>query len=665
MLLEPLRIGPVELRNRVVMAPMTTRLGTAYGYVTEELIAYYEARARGGVGLVTIELASPHPSGAHRRGELGIYDDRYLDGLSRLVERVHAHGARISLQVGHAGAHARPDVTGWPAVAPSSVPHVVQEGDVQVVRPRPLSKGQIAEIVGWYGDAASRLARAGFDMVEIQGGHDYLVFQFLSPLDNQRTDEYGGELAGRARFAMEVVAAVRASAPRLPVSFRYSADEFAPGGFSRQDGLELAGMLAKAGVNMVSVSAGSARSGPIPWLITTPMAYPAGLFVPLAADIKRTVPVPVAVVGRLHDPDLAESVLREGSADLIVLGRALIADPDWVAKVAVGAALDIRPCIACNTCVDHLRSGERVACLVNPEAMGEYDAGAHDAALSGQMTAPKRRVVVVGAGPAGLTAAAGLARAGCDVVVLDERPNPGGRLHDAPRAPYFQVVETDPEPFRRLISYLIARASEAGVVIRSGVRATSDTVLAEHPDQVVIAVGAQYPVQGMLNLLRLAPVRRIARHPMLRKQFFKLLRARPDIFTAPLTAAGVSVRVVGDASGSRGVEAAIRSGARVSRTEHPALCDETPQTVNGSPRGGEPAQSFCGAAVSPWRSKRLTRPLEMAAGRGQAGSSQGLNTDVVASSAAIRSAGTVPAEDLARTPVQLGLHEGEVGGVDA
>jgi 2,4-dienoyl-CoA reductase-like NADH-dependent reductase (Old Yellow Enzyme family) len=575
-LLEPLRIGSLELPNRIALAPMTTRLADEQGFVTDDLIAYYEARARAGVGLITLELSSPHPSGAHRRRELGIHDDAHLDGLSRLVERVHAHNARISVQIGHAGAHARPDVTGWPAISPSGVSHVVKEGSAAIVRPRTLLKDEIPRVVAWYGEAARRLARAGFDMLEVQGGHDYLVFQFLSPLDNRRTDAYGGDLPGRARFALEVVSAMRDAAPGLPLAFRYSADEFAPGGFSATDGLELAHLLVREGVDLLSISGGSARSKPIPWLITTPMAYPPGLFVPLAATIKSAVEVPVAVAGRLHDPELAETVLRRGHADLIVLGRALLADPEWVAKLRAGDLSSIRPCIACNTCVDHLRAGRSVSCLVNPHAGRELQlpSATPSTSVVGKQPAG-RKVVVIGGGPAGLTAAAEFAARG-DHVVLFEGKRLGGRLNDVSRAPYFQVVETAQEPFQRLIDYLQGQADRAGVDVRVGLAATQDAIIAERPDIVIVAIGARYPVPGMLELLRIPLVRWLARLPQLRKRFFSLLRPRPDPFTDPLAAAGVDVRIIGDHSGTRGVEAAILSGIRCAAADTPVRPQAAP-----------------------------------------------------------------------------------------
>src|SRR5215470_9338294 len=552
-LFEPGAIGGIATRNRVIMAPMTTRLATSDGYVTEQLIAYYAARAAGGTGVITVELCSPVPGGAHRRRELGIWNDKFLPGLHDLTVAIHGAGAKCSIQIGHAGAHARPDVTGAAAVAASDVPHDVREGDVQQVTPTPLTEDGMRTLVDAHAAAALRCKQAGFDMIELQGGHDYLLYQFLSPLDNKRVDAYGGALKNRARFPLQVVTAcVTALGDGCPVSFRFSADEFTPGGFTLDDALELAPLLQRAGVSLINVSAGSARSVPIPSLITTPMAYPAGLFVPLAKRIKRVVSVPVAVAGRLHDPRYAESVLNDSAADFIVLGRALLADPSWPLKAQASAADRIRPCIACNTCVDHLRSGDTVVCLVNPATARESFEVPPDTTR-----AEGRRALVIGAGPAGLTAAAELAADGYLVTLWEKERRLGGRLQHIPKAPYFQVVETSPQPFQDLVSFLTGELHRAGVQVELGRHADAHDVEDFGADIVIDATGAVYRVPGTLHLLHLPGARYLAARPRLRKLFFKMLRNRRRGLATRIHQA--PVMIVGDASGSRGVEAAIKT----------------------------------------------------------------------------------------------------------
>jgi dimethylglycine catabolism A len=231
-LFEPITIRGVQIPNRIVMPSMTTRLATADGVVTPELIRYYETRAEGGAGLVTVEMSSPEPAGRHRKHELGILHDRFLPGLRELTSRLHDAGARAAIQIGHAGGHTREDVTGVPPVAPSALPHQVQEVDVRTVVPLALTRDRIAALVDAFAAAAERAKRAGFDVVEVHGAHGYLIAQFLSPLDNHRTDDYGGSLTNRARFALDVIRACRKRLGDFPVIFRYSADEYAPGGLT-------------------------------------------------------------------------------------------------------------------------------------------------------------------------------------------------------------------------------------------------------------------------------------------------------------------------------------------------------------------------------------------------------------------------------------------------
>src|SRR5215813_4841145 len=246
-LFEPIVLRGVDIPNRIVMPSMTTRLATAEGAITAELIRYYEARAEGGAGLITVEMCSPAAAGRHRKHELGILHDGFVPGLRELTSRIKAAGARAAIQIGHAGGHTREDVTGVPPVAPSALPHQVQEVDVRTVVPLALSRDGIDAVVAAFAEAAERAKRAGFDVVEIHGAHGYLIAQFLSPLDNHRTDEYGGSLRHRARVALEVLAACRQRLGDFPLVFRYSADEYAPGGLTLDEACELAPWLVEGG----------------------------------------------------------------------------------------------------------------------------------------------------------------------------------------------------------------------------------------------------------------------------------------------------------------------------------------------------------------------------------------------------------------------------------
>ena len=348
-LFEPITLRGVEIPNRIVMPSMTTRLATSEGLVTPELIRYYTARAEGGAGLVTVEMCSPEPAGRHRARELGISHDRFIPGLQELTSRLRAAGARPAIQIGHAGGHTRADVTGVPPVAPSALPHQVQEVDVKTVVPRELTREGIRATVRAFALAAERAKRAGFEVVEIHGAHGYLIAQFLSPLDNHRTDDYGGTLANRARFALEVLQACRERVGDVPLIFRFSADEYAPGGLTLDEASVLAPWLAEAGADALHVTGGCYRSRPSGALMIPPMGYAEATFLHLARAIKPRVAVPVIAVGRLHDPALVERLLSETQADMVALGRQLIADPEWPRKVREGRTDEIRPCVACNT----------------------------------------------------------------------------------------------------------------------------------------------------------------------------------------------------------------------------------------------------------------------------------------------------------------------------
>ncbi len=241
LLFTPGRIGGVEIKNRIVMPSMTTRAADKDGFVTDDSIAYYSERANGGVGLITVEMASPERAGRHRNFELGLYDDRFVPGLSRLVDALHERNAKVSIQLGHAGGHTRPDVNGGePPIAPSAIPHVVQEMTTEIIIPEAMSHERIQRVIEAFADAAARAKRAGFDVVEVHAAHGYLLSQFLCPAENLRDDEYGGPLENRARLGNAIIQRIKSRVPGLPVIFRMNGDDFVHGGMTSEEARQVA-----------------------------------------------------------------------------------------------------------------------------------------------------------------------------------------------------------------------------------------------------------------------------------------------------------------------------------------------------------------------------------------------------------------------------------------
>ena len=280
---------------------MTTRTADADGFVTEATVAYYMARVRGGVGLITAEMAAPERAGRHRRCELGIYDDRFVPGLTRLAAEIHRGGAKASIQLGHGGGHTRRDICGETPVAPSAIPHAVFEVTNETIVPEEMSRERIGATVASFARAAARAQKCGFDCVEIHAAHGYLISQFLTPFENRRVDDYGGTLENRARFGLDVLRAVKAAVPGMPVIYRLSVDDYFPAGIDFADGRQVAIWAAEAGADALHIAAGHYRSLPSAERMIPPMAYPDATFLDYAAAIKASVSVPVIAVGQLGD----------------------------------------------------------------------------------------------------------------------------------------------------------------------------------------------------------------------------------------------------------------------------------------------------------------------------------------------------------------------------
>lgn len=471
LLFSPISIGRMHLRNRVVMAPMGTRYSSFGGWPTERSREYYAARARGGVGLIVVEFAGVvrEGRGSHHTG--GLYDDRMVPNYRRVVEGIHQYGAKASVQLAHSGAAASFAVMGVQPVGPSDVP--LPGGDV----PRPLTREEIHDLVEAFGAAAARAVAAGFDAVSLHMAHGYLLNQFLTPYLNRRTDEYGGDLAGRARFPLEVLRRVKeVVGEKVPVICRLSGDDFVPGGLTLAESCQVAQMLEEAGADAIHVAGGIPPAG---HMSTPPMALPAGALVPLAAAIKEKVRIPVIAVGKIHDPALAEQILQEGKADCIALGRGLIADPEWASKAQLGLPEAIRPCVACNRPQCHGRlfqQGVEVSCTVNPRV-------GREAQFPVGRAPETRRVLVVGGGPGGMEAALTAAQRGHQVTLCEREGSLGGQVRLA-------TVPPHKEDLQRLLRYYETQLAAAGVEVRTGCAVTPALVQEMAPDVVVVATGA-------------------------------------------------------------------------------------------------------------------------------------------------------------------------------
>ena len=495
-LLTPANIGPAEIPNRIVMPPMTTRTSDDDGAVTDATVAYYMARVRGGTGLITVEMASPEKAGRHRRRELGIYHDRFLPGLARLVGEIHRGGAKASIQLGHGGGHTRIDICGETPVAPSAIPHPVYETTFEIIVPLAMTKERIAETTAAYVAAAQRAQAAGFDCVEIHAAHGYLISQFHAPFENHREDEYGGSLENRARFGLDVLRAVKAAVPRLGVIYRLSVEDFFEGGLTYAEGRLIAIWAAQAGADALHVTAGHYRSLPTAHRMIPPMTEPDATFLGFAADVKQAIGVPVIAVGRLGDPATATQAVASGKADFVALGRTLIADPQWVEKLRRDEP--IRRCLACNTCINEMRGGAGVGCVVNGAAGRET-----------RFTEPKppqdERIAVIGAGPAGLTYAS-LVAEGNAVTVFEKAARVGGAFRYAGKAPLFQEVAASEASFERYVAGMVAACERKGVVFRYRTDVARNPGALVAFDRIVLATGADYRyglgplASGLLNL---------------------------------------------------------------------------------------------------------------------------------------------------------------------
>lgn len=484
-LFSPITLRRMTIKNRVIMPPMGSNFATYTGEVSEEMKNYYGLRARGGTGLIIVENACiDYPFGTNGTKQLRIDSNQFVPGLYELTERIHQYGCKAAIQLNHAGASAYPErLEGKQAVSASTIPSKVGNPI-----PRPLTKDEILSIVEAYAASAKRAVLAGFDMVEIHGGHSYLLDQFLSPLYNKRTDEFGGSYENRARFPRLVAEAVRAAVgPHVPISFRFSADEFIDGGNTLDDTLALLAYIEKD-IDIFNVSA--AVNDSIQYQIDS-CDLPDGWRTYLAKAFKDRFNKPVITSGNIRNPLVAETLISHDQTDCIAIGRGLIADPDWARKAQQGQDSCIRKCISCNIgCADHrIAKSQPLRCSVNPDVTGHYTE-------TRTVTRPVH-VVVIGGGTAGLEAACTAAEAGCRVTLLEREDHLGGLARSIAKFPEKRRIEDFP-------TYLEHRASLLpNLTIRLRTPATTALLDKLAPDVLYAATGSKPmlpPIEGLREL---------------------------------------------------------------------------------------------------------------------------------------------------------------------
>ena len=485
----------MELRNRLVLAAMGSNFASPDGHCTERLIAYYEARAKGGTGLLVLETsAACWPNGSTMPNTVAFSRDEFIPGLTELAERVHRHGARIVAQLNHGGKMAQEDTAaGRPIPVPSPVKpggsdmfkvltreevgHFIKAAGPDGKGPRyyEMTGEDIAATVAEFASAAVRARLAGFDGVEIHAGHGYLLANFLSPYTNKRTDRYGGSGENRARFLLEVIRAIRAATSAdFAILVRLDAKEYRiEGGIELADCLVTSRLCEQAGADAIDVSAYGNTAHAIAFT-EAPLVHEPGGFVEFAKAVKQVVGIPVIGVGRI-EPEVGERHLAAGDFDFLAMGRKLLADPDLPNKLLNGQAGAIRPCIYCYICVSQIFINQPMCCAVNPGTGREYEGDI--LARSTQ----SRKILVIGGGPGGMEAARLLAGKGHRVSLWEKEKDLGGTA---------RIAALAYEPNERLVHYLAAAVAALPIDIRTGKTATRDNIAAENADHIILATGA-------------------------------------------------------------------------------------------------------------------------------------------------------------------------------
>ena len=475
-LFAPGKVGSLTLPNRIVFAATSSELADKDGFVGDDLVEYYAERARGGTGLLIVEATYVEQEGKRLHHNAMLHDDCYIPGMRKVVEAAHTEGAKIALQLNHGGRESIPDVSGSIPLAPSPIPsQFTGVGDAVV--PKELTGAEIERIIDRFAEAARRARAAGYDAVELHGAHGYLIGEFLSPDSNKREDAYGGSVEGRAYFCVRLIRAIKERLGEdYPVIVRMNGRDHVRHGLELADAVEMAAMFEAAGADSISVSGGVHASRP--YMVVPGMSVDRGCYVSYGDAIRRRVKIPVMVVGRINTPDLAEQILEDGQADYICLSRALIADPYFPVKARDGRVDTIAPCIACNECIATVHRHKGLACTVNPMVSRELELKP----LLAQKPQP-RRVVVIGSGAAGLSAALTAARRGHEVYLFEKDGVVGGQLLLAHQPPHRGEI------FNAL-RYFTAEIERLGIPVNLNRSFSADDARALKPEAIIVATGA-------------------------------------------------------------------------------------------------------------------------------------------------------------------------------
>ena len=466
-LFSPIKLGPVKIPNRTALAPMGVNLFSADETWPKRQIRYFEERAIGGTGLIITSFVRVHGSLASFP-ITGMYDDRFIPSHKELTDRIHKHDSKIFLQIALSGGKLSTD-------APSAIYSINY-----FVKPRELTTDELDELVEAYIQAAGRALEAGYDGVEVHGAHSYLIGQMMSPALNKRTDKYGGSFEGRMKFPTDIITGIKKKYPDLGVGIKISAYEEIPGGVDIALGKKIAQHLAGTGPAYIHVSTtASTLEAKSKYPSVPPLYLPRNTLVPLAEGIKKVCPdTPVMATGSITVPEEAEEFIASGKCDMVALGRTVIADPHWVNKAKEGKR--VVPCIRCNVCYDQLWYGKSLVCSVNPYMLREAEQDL-------PIPAKKKRVMIVGAGPAGVRCALTASKRGHDVTLFEKHPYVGGMVYPGSRPQCKEDVV-------RLFEWYAGELADSDVTLKLNTEVTPQMVVDENPDALVIAVGTDQTV---------------------------------------------------------------------------------------------------------------------------------------------------------------------------